>query len=377
MIFLNNEIVYTFCDIFNSLGIKAYLVGGAIRDLLMGLEPLDFDFVCELSENEHSKVSEEIAKVLNCDFKYNIYYHTSKFLYKGLDIDFVMARKEKYEGIASKPIVMPSNIYDDLKRRDYTINSIAVSLKDKTFEIIDPFKGCDDIKSKKIKVIYNNSFMDDPTRIFRGLKYASRLKFDFEVNTERLIKEALIKGYIMYVPKGRIRNEFELLLKEDSALFTLKIIDRFNIINYILNSNVNINTNYDKIKFNKLSFDEKLSAVFYENSIELIKDIKESLNLNQNFIYNVLALKSLKEKILNNDFEVYKFLFTLKKVKDDLLDVVFGNDERIKNYIQYKNYLTIDKDNIINLSENKRKEYIANKKAENILKLLNGGQGYV
>lgn len=371
----NYEIVETFSNIFALLNINGYLVGGAVRDVIMGFEPIDFDFICELDENEHYETTIKIAEILKCDFKYNSFFHTAKFFYKGFDIDFVMARSEKYLDTASKPIIKPSSIYEDLKRRDFTINSMAVSLINKKFDIIDPFNGIEDIKNKKLKILHRKSFKDDPTRIFRGIKYASRFEFDFEEGTKKNLEEALNREYLLKLPKGRIRNEIESLLNEKNALLSFVLLKRYKILESIIKSNIYIFTDYDKIKFSRLNFDDKFILVFYRNKEEVLNRLKDFLCLGENFTNDALSIKNIENILLKCDFEVYKYLFSKRNIKDIVLDVIFEKDIRIQNYIKFKNLIKVDISDILNLPEEKRKEYISSKKAELMIILLkNGGQ---
>ncbi|QCX32662.1 CCA tRNA nucleotidyltransferase [Caloramator sp. E03] len=376
--FLNYEIVKTFSSIFELLNINGYLVGGAVRDILMGFEPIDFDFLSELDENEHYETTIKIAEILKCDFKYNSFFHTAKFFYKGFDVDFVMARSEKYLDTSSKPIIKSAGIIEDLKRRDFTINSIAVSLKDEKFEIIDPFNGIEDIKNKKLKILHKKSFKDDPTRIFRGIKYASRFEFDFEDKTKKSLEEALYRGYLLKLPRSRIRLEMESLFNEKNVLLSCAFLKRYKILESIIKSNIYIFTDYDKIKFSRLSFKDKLILIFYKNEEEVLNSLKDFLCLGENFIDEVINIKNIENKLLKCDFEVYKYLFNKRNIKDEVLDVAFEKDIRIQNYIKYKNLIKIDISDILNLPEEKRKEYISLKKAESMITLQKiGGQDHV
>lgn len=157
-----NKVVKNFMDILNRYKIQFYLVGGAVRDLIIGKEPIDYDFVAQLNRERHLEISQHISKQLNCELVYNKHYCTSKFIVDGNDIDFVMARKETYDKIAAIPKVEEGTLYDDLKRRDFTINTIAYDVLNNKY--IDIFDGINDIKNKKVVVLHDNSFKDDPTR---------------------------------------------------------------------------------------------------------------------------------------------------------------------------------------------------------------------
>ncbi|WDC83803.1 hypothetical protein PL321_15040 [Caloramator sp. mosi_1] len=157
-----NDTIKSFIEVLMQYDINFYLVGGAVRDIIIGIKPIDYDFVAQINRDKHFEISKSISQKLNCEFIYNKHYCTSKFILEGEDIDFVMARKETYKEIASIPLIEEGTLYDDLKRRDFTINTIAYNITEKIF--IDNFDGIKDIKNKTITVLHSKSFRDDPTR---------------------------------------------------------------------------------------------------------------------------------------------------------------------------------------------------------------------
>lgn len=372
--FKKYEIVDIFTCILESLGITGYLVGGAVRDVYLGVMPLDFDFVSEINEEKHFNISKEIALKLKCKFEYNDFYHTAKFYYKSQDIDFVMARKEIYTGIASKPIVRSSNIYDDLKRRDFSINSMAVMLKKDGFTLLDPFCGMADILNRKIRIMHDESFKDDPTRIFRGIKYAARFGFSFEEHTERKICEAIKNGYVSALKQERIRQEIEILLNEDNAFDAMKFMHSLAILNELVKEDIHINIDLNKNKFIYLNNNDKLIVLLYKNPINIIYNIKEYLGLSQGFISGIIKLKELEDILKNCDETVYSFLFSsYRSYKDEILEILYENDTRIINYIKYKNYIMSKPIDLKGIKEKDRSSFIAGKRAEMMIDYINGG----
>jgi tRNA nucleotidyltransferase (CCA-adding enzyme) len=145
-------------------------------------------------------------------------------------VDLASARTEHYPLPAHLPHVFPSTIVEDLNRRDFTINAIAMSISKENFgEIFDPFEGLSDIKKKLIRILQKNSFIDDPTRVFRALRYKNRFAFKLEDDTERLMKEAIRKGMVDRLSGQRILNELQLIFEEDTFLETAEDLVRYGV----------------------------------------------------------------------------------------------------------------------------------------------------
>ncbi|TDT61917.1 tRNA nucleotidyltransferase/poly(A) polymerase [Fonticella tunisiensis] len=339
------DIIGLFSKIFNSMNLRAYLVGGAVRDMYLGIVPLDFDFVVEIGEEEHLNAFEKITSILKCKSKYNSYYHTGKFSINGEDVDFIMARDESYSGIASKPRVWSSNIIKDLGRRDFTINSIAVSLYgDEYGRIIDPFNGLLDLKRKKIRVLHDKSFMDDPTRIFRGIKYLSRFDFEFDRKTYELILCAIERGAMLYLKSERVRQELEKILEEKNIYKGIKYIKKTKILNSVIGKEVFINTCFDEASFLNLKFKNKLAVLLYRNSIDIIKEIEEYLKPGASFSDLCLKIKELKEATLKQDDSLYTSLFNCQNVvADEILRTLFKKDKRIDGFLRFKKIVKLSR----------------------------------
>jgi len=176
-------------------GLKSYLVGGMVRDLLLGFDNLDIDIVIE---NNAKQLADALVKKLpNCELaaKHDR-FHTAKVIFningKKIPIDLASTREEIYEHSAALPTVKISDLKKDLYRRDFTINALAVSILPEDFgEIVDLFDGLIDLKEKKIRVLHEGSFIDDPTRMIRAVRFACKPGFTIEENTQRFLKEAI------------------------------------------------------------------------------------------------------------------------------------------------------------------------------------------
>ncbi|MEZ4895719.1 MAG: HD domain-containing protein [Saprospiraceae bacterium] len=194
------------------LGYEVYVVGGYVRDRLLGLESKDMDIVCvgsgiRLAEQVASKLS-PTPKVVT--FKR---FGTAMLRHKNIEIEFVGARKESYRADSRKPIVEEGTLEDDQNRRDFTINALAVSLNERTFgEILDPFHGLQHLEEKRIKTPLEpgKTFSDDPLRMMRAIRFSSQLDFTIDPETYKAIR--VYRNRINIVSKERITLELEKIL---------------------------------------------------------------------------------------------------------------------------------------------------------------------
>ena len=194
-------------------GQGVYLVGGTVRDLLLGAESFDVDLAVE---GDGQAFARALARELGGRAKPHDAFGTAVVEYgDGEHVDVVTARRERYEAPAALPVVEPSTIEDDLFRRDFTINAMAVVLP--AGRLVDPFEGRRDLAQKTIRVLHDGSFVDDPTRIFRALRYASRYGFELDEHTEGLAREAIDAGLVGRLSPARLRDELVLLLDEPTA----------------------------------------------------------------------------------------------------------------------------------------------------------------
>lgn len=201
--------------------VSLYLVGGVVRDIFLKVPNLDLDFVVE---DDGIKFAEVLNKKLKGSLKVHRAFKTATVTYKDIRIDIVTARSETYRRPASYPDVKPGTIKQDLFRRDFTINAMAISVNNKDFgKLIDLYGGFKDLKKGLVKVMHKKSFIDDPTRVFRAVRFSVRFGFKIEPNTKRLMKEAILDGFLGKVNRGRIKKEIELFLKEKKPLKCLDV----------------------------------------------------------------------------------------------------------------------------------------------------------
>ena len=193
-----------------------YLVGGTVRDILLGEQSFDVDVAVE---GDAVAVAEAVAKALDGRIRAHRRFGTAVVLYgEGKRVDVVTARTEFYDAPAALPTVEHATIREDLFRRDFTINAMAASLKAEDFgRLVDPFGGRRDLEHRTIRILHNLSFIDDPTRIFRAIRYETRLGFRMSARTERLARACVEMGFVGDLSSARLGDELSALLEEREA----------------------------------------------------------------------------------------------------------------------------------------------------------------
>lgn len=220
------------------LNIRCYLIGGVVRDLLLNLpiHDSDIDFVFE---GDAIKFGEMLVKKYGGKLTQHYKFHTAiwhlpeTFNLQLETIDLITARKESYEHPGGLPIVTPSTIEDDLRRRDFPINAMAIRIDGTHFgDLLDPLNGEADLGKKVIKVLHDKSFLDDPTRIFRAIRYETRYSFTLEPSTLNLINNESL-AVLSKLSGERIRNELDLIFDEEKAPETILRVAKLDVLNSI------------------------------------------------------------------------------------------------------------------------------------------------
>ena len=197
-------------------GTGSYLVGGFVRDLLLKRPNLDIDIVVE---GDAIQVAKAMCERWNGTLEVHSQFGTATVTPEDTalpKVDFVTARRETYQGSGTLPIVQSGTITDDLRRRDFSINALAMRLDTNAFgTIVDKTGGVEDLEAGIVRVLHNRSFMDDPTRIFRASRYAGRYGFRIAETDEALIQDAL--PLLAQLSGERIRNEIDRILLEKNA----------------------------------------------------------------------------------------------------------------------------------------------------------------
>ncbi|MFS4431161.1 CCA tRNA nucleotidyltransferase [Chryseobacterium sp. S90] len=214
---------------------SVYIVGGYVRDLLMKRKAsTDIDFVTEQSGIE---LAQSVAQDIDPKLKVSVFktYGTAMIKYKDLDLEFVGARKESYTENSRKPEVEGGSLEDDQKRRDFTINAMAISLnKDNFGELIDPFNGVDDLEKGILRTPLEpaQTYSDDPLRMMRAVRFASTLNFKIEENSLQAIQQEAER--IKIVSMERIMVEFNKIMMSEKPSIGLRLMEQTGLMKLII-----------------------------------------------------------------------------------------------------------------------------------------------
>lgn len=193
-------------------GIAAYLVGGTVRDLLLGREPLDVDLAVDAEPAA-------LAPLLGGGTPQQTRFQTFETLVGETRVDVARTRSESYPRPGALPEVMPAGIELDLWRRDFSVNAFAIGLSGPhTRAMLAPPGALEDLAARRLSVLHERSFSDDPTRLLRLARYAARLGFEPDAHTRKLAEEAIAGGALQTLSGPRIGSELRLLAAEDEPL---------------------------------------------------------------------------------------------------------------------------------------------------------------
>lgn len=215
------KIISLAADVSRQTRMPAYLVGGFLRDLILGVKNFDLDITVEGSGISFAG---KLAERLKSGIIIHERFGTATLILKGgLKVDIATTRKERYPCSASLPVVSSGSLSEDLMRRDFTINAMAVSVAcGQGYRLIDPFGGKDDLTAGRIRVLHDLSFKDDPTRVLRAIRFSQRYNFKIEPLTLRLLKQAISSGLLHKPNAHRMRDDLILMLKEDNPAKQIK-----------------------------------------------------------------------------------------------------------------------------------------------------------
>ena len=213
----------------DQLGQRVYLVGGVVRDLLLGYPNFDLDLVVE---GDAIGLAQQIAKTKAVELVTHPRFGTAKLSCGDFTLDMATARRETYARPGALPTVTPGTLSDDLFRRDFSINAMAISLSPDNYgELIDPHHGKSDLEQRSIRVLHTRSFQDDATRILRAIRYEQRLGFKLETQTAQLLERDI--PMLRTISADRIRHELELLLREKCPEHAIKRLDQLGALQEI------------------------------------------------------------------------------------------------------------------------------------------------
>ncbi|MFW6105628.1 MAG: CCA tRNA nucleotidyltransferase [Chloroflexota bacterium] len=207
-------------------GKRVYLVGGVVRDLFLGYPNFDLDLVVE---GDAVKLAQQVAETSQAKLLAHHHFGTAKLRYENFTLDMATARKETYAKPGALPAVTPGTIKDDLIRRDFSINAMAISLTSNDYgELVDPYQGKNDLEHRLIRILHPESFSDDATRILRAVRYEQRLCFELEAQTNELLKRDI--HMLDTISGDRIRHELELIFKEKQPEFVINRLGELGVL---------------------------------------------------------------------------------------------------------------------------------------------------
>lgn len=225
----NRDMLQQIADVATAQGCTIFLVGGAVRDLLLGNENIDLDI---LVEGEGISLASAVGTALGGRVVTHEKFHTGKVeMPDGRHVDFATARTEFYQYPAALPTAEHSSVREDLYRRDFTINAMAMQLNgDEPGRLLDPFGGSRDLTEGLIRALHNLSFVEDPTRILRAVRFEARFGFRMDERTEELARHAIEMELLDRVSGERIRAEFLHLFARPYPEVGLRRMDELGVL---------------------------------------------------------------------------------------------------------------------------------------------------
>ena len=357
-------------EIARSLGFRAYIVGGVVRDILLGKEVWDLDFVVE---GDALKVAEELANRHGVNLHPFPEFGTAHLKVGALKIEFATARRETYPRPGAYPRVEKASLKEDLIRRDFTINAMALSVNPEDFgTLIDYFGGIRDLKDRIIRVLHPVSFIEDPVRILRALRFAGRLGFKLSKSTERLLRQAVNLGLLEEAPKGRIMNEIRLALREERLLDILYLYRKYKVLEHVIKGfqwtqaledrllKLKKVTDWHSLEFPSERLDYGwvflmllLSTIRPEVSIRFLEDVSAPAWVRESMeeLYRKLNTVRVKLSEAERSSEIYR---ALKGIHISLLLLLMteeGLRDKVKLYLEKLRFVKVPRETIEKLKE--------------------------
>lgn len=356
---MDKVVIDILCEL-DAFGGKSYLIGGAVRDYLLGLETYDYDIATSLLPDDILK----IFKDYKCNDKYKKFGNVI-VTYQNIHFEITTLRKEVMYSDNRHPsdICFTDSLEEDLKRRDFTVNAIAM---DKDLKIYDFYNSCDDLKNNILKMIGNplQRISEDYLRILRALRFVSKYNFTVDDELHKVLINDDVVSNVVNLPKERISGE---LLEIINGKYFNKIINDYsNILKNILKVFRNIE-NISKYDFSNISFDGaigaesldfKLALIYYENEpfleeLNLINVCNKKVNLLRKWILGVKILKNTPKKDINLVIFKKLSIFTDRNTLLNILylyKIIYKEDlDYLNNETLFISDIKIKGDEIINL----------------------------
>ena len=382
---INDKLFKTISNCADQLGLDCYVIGGFVRDYFLKRESKDVDIVVVGSGIEMAKLVSKALKITS-EIKIFKTYGTAMLQYSNFEIEFVGARKESYSAKSRNPKISEGTLEDDIKRRDFTINTLAISLNKKNYgKLIDQYNGLDDIESKIIKTPLdpNVTFNDDPLRMLRAIRFASNLKFDINKHILEVITN--LSSRINIITKERVVDEINKILLSEKPSYGFFLLEKTGLLNIILPEitalkgidevegqthkdnfyhtlevldNISKETGnlwlrwaallHDIGKMPTKKFNSKIGWTFHGHEFEgskmvykIFKRLKMPLNDKMKYVQKIVLLSSRPIVLAQEnvtDSAVRRLIFDAGDNIDDLMtlceaDITTKNKERFKKYL--------------------------------------------
>lgn len=342
------QLLDIFNDIHSETGDRYFLVGGFVRDILLGVASTDIDIAVEGSIE---RVIHEVNERIDSEYIYYERFQTATLNLEDLKVDLITCRKESYDHDGALPNIVPGSFEDDIWRRDFTINAMAINVSERNKYILCcPKLAQDDLAQGRIRILHDRSFYEDPTRIFRAIRYMCRLGFHMEDNTKMQLISAIENGAPNKVSSDRIFNEICRDLSERAAFDILKAYKDWNLDQYIapdLDLPMKLSEDLTMLDRLELRFIEdtenfdpcelRLLAVFHHNYSKAQVFI-EKFHLSKRFSNMLLSMEKLADRITAassgiRNSEIYDIFLD---VQDEVLLTLYVCTETmlVKNIIE-------------------------------------------
>lgn len=328
-ILLRDPLIIFFKEKAKKLGMDIFVVGGIPRDLVMGKEVFnDYDFVVF---SDPLRIAKEFKKNFNSKIAYYSDFKTVEIVFENKSIDIAMARKEYYPYPGSLPKVeMTFDINEDLARRDFTINSIAIKIFPEFGNIYDPFDGIKDIIEKRVRVLKKGSFYEDPTRAFRGIRYKNR--FNFSYTDETLEEFYNYTKSVKNLKFPRIKKELELISIEAKRVKMWKEIAEMNLL-YFFDENLKLKEDLIEKLSEVLPFEPSSWICFFYLFLKN-NEITPFFNHLSNKERKIIEEIKRGEKILNKERGLLELHHFFKKFEEMSLKFLGIKDRKVLDYIE-------------------------------------------
>jgi len=347
------NIIVKLGEIADYLNYKAYIVGGMVRDLLLERENYDLDIVIE---GDGLKYAKKVKEIFDVEIDLHKKFKTAVLFFDDYKVDIATARSETYKSPGALPDVISSSLKYDLYRRDFTINAMAISISEDDFgDLIDFFNSYNDLKNELIKIMHNISFIEDPTRILRAVRFAARFDFEFDRQTKKLIEDAIDLNMLDKISGRRIKDEIKLIFKEDYPEKCFLLMDEMDIFEGIIS-----NTHFTKEKeklfreirhvlhwYDHLYLNEEINTIYlyflallYDLKMVKIENYGDKFELTKQFKIISQEVKTFIRKkyqvVKRNDSlkksKVYDLFKGLKFESILFLTAFYREDEKFQRY---------------------------------------------